>query len=131
MVVEVDDSAPDLGEPPIPGRIVAAVEREVRASEPARSRPCEDVDLAVGRNVVSILPDEPTLQLGPGGIAEAIVTSVDRPVGIWSGLLTDAMADLERRGLLRGTVDRGLHVGLGADRTAGAARAGSRSSRSR
>ena len=111
VVVEVDESAPDLGEPPIPGRIVAAVEREVRASEPARSRPCEDVDLAVGRNVVSILPDEPTLQLGPGGIAEAIVTCVDRPVGIWSGLLTDAMADLGRRGLLQGTVTAGYTWG--------------------
>ena len=70
-----------------------------------------------------LLAREPTLQLGPGGIAEAIVTSLDRPVGIWSGLLTDAMADLDRRGLLRGTVTAGYTWGPAPiERLAGAGR---------
>jgi acyl-CoA hydrolase len=111
VVVEVDDRGPDLGGPPVPGRIVATVPVDRSATVPARSRPCEAVDLEVGRNVASILPDEPTLQLGPGGIAEAVVTSVERPVRIWSGLLTDAMADLDRRGLLLGTVTAGYTWG--------------------
>ena len=104
VVVEVDDEAPDLGGPPIPGRIVATVARAPDAVAPRQSRPGEDVDLAVGRNVVALFPDEPTLQLGPGGIADAIVASVDRPVRIWSGLLTDAAARLDERNLLVGTV---------------------------
>ncbi|MFP5487528.1 MAG: acetyl-CoA hydrolase/transferase C-terminal domain-containing protein, partial [Acidimicrobiia bacterium] len=40
------------------------------------------------------------LQFGPGGIAEGIARSVDRPIRIWSGLVTDAMAELHERGLL-------------------------------
>jgi acyl-CoA hydrolase len=70
---------------------------------PLPRRP-RDLDLAIGRNVMSALPDEPTLQLGPGGVAEAVVACLDRPVKIWSGLVTDAMADLERRGLLVGVI---------------------------
>jgi acyl-CoA hydrolase len=54
--------------------------------------------------VASLLPDEPTLQHGPGGIAEAVITAVDRPVRIWSGLVTDAVAALDERGLLLGSV---------------------------
>jgi acyl-CoA hydrolase len=111
VVVEVDDDAEDLGGPPIPGDIVAVVRRDGAPATLPTPRACEDVDLAVGRNVASILPDEPTLQLGPGGIAEAIVASVDRPVHIWSGLLTDAMADLDGRGLLLGTVTAGYTWG--------------------
>ena len=109
--MEVDDDAEDLGGPPIPGDIVAVVRRDGAPATLPTPRACEDVDLAVGRNVASILPDEPTLQLGPGGIAEAIVASVDRPVHIWSGLLTDAMADLDGRGLLLGTVTAGYTWG--------------------
>jgi len=54
--------------------------------------------------VVALLPQEPTLQLGPGGVAEAIVEALVQPVRIWSGLVTDAVAQLHERGLLRGVV---------------------------
>jgi acyl-CoA hydrolase len=104
VVVEVDDDAADLGGPPIPGRIIATVPRPAPSGPVPLPRRPRDLDLAIGRNVVSVLPDEPTLQLGPGGVAEAIVASLDRPVRIWSGLVTDAMADLERRGLLVGAI---------------------------
>jgi acyl-CoA hydrolase len=104
VVVEVDDDAADLGAPPIPGRIIATVPRPAPAGRVPLPRRPRDLDLAIGRNVVSALPDEPTLQLGPGGVAEAVVACLDRPVKIWSGLVTDAMADLERRGLLVGVI---------------------------
>ncbi|HLY82511.1 MAG TPA: acetyl-CoA hydrolase/transferase C-terminal domain-containing protein, partial [Acidimicrobiales bacterium] len=108
VVVEVDEHAPDLGAPLIPGRIVAAVPRaEEPGSVPAEGRAVEEVDLAIGRNVVSVLPDEPTLQFGPGGIAEGVIASLDRPVRIWSGLVTDAMAGLAARGLLVGQLTAG------------------------
>jgi acyl-CoA hydrolase len=100
VVVEVHDQSADLGGPPIPGRIVATVDAPGSDDPPPPPREPDAVDLEIGRNVVSLLPDDPTVQLGPGLIAAAIVASIDRPVRIWSGLLTDAMAGLADRGLL-------------------------------
>ena len=66
----------------------------------ARSRPADDVDLRFWALVASLLPDEPTLQFGPGGIGEGIARAIDRPVRIWSGLVTESIAALHDRGLL-------------------------------
>ena len=104
-VDEVDAGRADLGAPPIDGAIVATIERPPGA--PAAARGPDEIDLAVGRHVVSILPEEPTLQFGPGGIGEGVVAALDRPVEIWSGLVTEAVAGLHDRGLLRGTVTAG------------------------
>jgi len=101
VVVEVDEAGADLGGPPIPGPIVAIVERPYMAAAPPAPRRPDQVELRIGRNVVQLLPDDPTLQFGPGGIAEAIIASLDSPVGIWSGLVTDAVAALAERGLLK------------------------------
>ncbi len=104
VVVEVDPHGPDLGGPPIEGDIVATVERPASDGPPLVTRGADEVDLAVGQNVRSVLPEDPTLQFGPGGISEGVVAALDRPVGIWSGLATEAVADLDRRGLLRGHI---------------------------
>jgi acyl-CoA hydrolase len=104
VVVEIDPDGTDLGGPPIPGRILAVVDRPMSDLPPSVPRTPDDVDLVIGRHVASVLPDEPTLQHGPGGVAEAIVAAIDRPVRVWSGLVTDAMAALDDRGLLLGSV---------------------------
>ena len=103
VVVEVDEDGLDLGGPPIPGSIVATIERP-SVSEPVRTprRPTQ-VEDRIAAHVVASLPDEPTLQFGPGGIAEAIIAALDRPVRIWSGLVTEALADLHERRMLLGT----------------------------
>jgi acyl-CoA hydrolase len=104
VVVEVDAEGADLGGPPIPGTILATVDRPSHPGPPPVPRGPDDVDLAIGRNVVAVMPDAPTVQLGPGGVAEAIVAAIDRPVAVWSGLVTDAMAGLDERGLLLGPI---------------------------
>jgi len=101
VVVEIDDEAPDLGGPRIDVQIAAVLDAPPAACSVSSRRP-DDVDAAIARNVVSILPEDPTMQLGPGGIADAIVEALDRPVRLWTGLLTDAMARLHERGLLDG-----------------------------
>jgi len=103
VVVEVDEDGPDLGGPPIPGRIVATIERSTLSEPPAPPRPPTAIERRIAANVVALLPDEPTLQFGPGGIAEAIMGALDRPTHIWSGLVTDALVVLHQRGLLLGT----------------------------
>src|SRR5262249_52867590 len=70
VVVEVDESAHDLGGPVIPGHVVAVVTRPPVSGAKTPRRPPDDIDLAIGRSVVSLLPDEPTLQFGPGAIAQ-------------------------------------------------------------
>jgi acyl-CoA hydrolase len=107
LVVEVDPEGADLGGPVIDGPIVATVERPRPDLCLPAPRGVDAVDLAVGRQVASVLPHDPTLQLGPGGIAEGVVAALNRPVRIWSGLVTEAMADLDRRGLLRGRITGG------------------------
>ncbi len=100
VVVEVNDDGPDLGGPEITGEIVATVARPPAAVAAASSRPADAIDMRIGALVASLLPDDPTLQFGPGGIGEGIARALDRPVRIWSGLVTDSMAELQRRGLL-------------------------------
>ncbi|MGD9700988.1 MAG: acetyl-CoA hydrolase/transferase C-terminal domain-containing protein [Acidimicrobiia bacterium] len=104
VVVEVDDDGIDLGGPEIIGSIVATVPRPPSASTAAASRPADEIDLRIGALVASLLPDEPTLQFGPGGVGEGIARALTRPVHIWSGLVTDQMAELHSRGLLLGPV---------------------------
>jgi acyl-CoA hydrolase len=101
VVAEIAGGVADLGAPEIVGNIVATVARSpASGAMPTASRPADAVDLTIGRLVISLLPDEPTLQFGPGGIGEGIARSLDRPVRIWSGLVTDSMAELHDRGLL-------------------------------
>lgn len=121
VVVEVDEHAADLGGPLIPGSIDAVVTRAAGDGVPVPRAP-EEVERAIGSRVASLLPDEPTLQLGPGGIAEAIVAGIERPVHVWSGLVSDAMAALAERDLLLGTVTAGYV--WGGEPIAALARAG-------
>lgn len=114
VVVEVAEDAVDLGAPIIDARIDHVVTRDASYEPVPISRSLDALDLVVGRAVVSVFPDEPTLQLGPGGIAEAIVQSIDRPVGLRSGLITEAMAELAGRGLLRGIAVGGYTWGSDA-----------------
>ena len=100
VVVEVDEDGFDLGGPLVEGNIVAELPRPLGGSPATVSRPADDVDLRIGALVASLMPDHATLQFGPGGIGEGIARAIDRPVRIWSGLCTDAIAELDDRGLL-------------------------------
>jgi acyl-CoA hydrolase len=102
VVVEVDENGTDLGGPLVPGNIVATIPRPPGPDAPSVPRPPDQVDHQIGRLVASLVPEDATLQFGPGGVADAIVGSLDRPVHIWSGLVSDAVVELDRRGLLVG-----------------------------
>jgi acyl-CoA hydrolase len=101
VVLEVDERGVDLGGPTVDVDVVATLPRPARedAGDPP-SRPADDVDLTIGASVASLIPDDATLQFGPGGVGEGIARALDRPVRLWSGLCTDSMALLHRRGLL-------------------------------
>jgi Acetyl-CoA hydrolase/transferase C-terminal domain len=101
LVLEIDEEAVDLGGPAIDADVVATLPRpRGHASTPVQPRSIDEIDLAIGTTVASLLPDDATLQFGPGGIGEGIARALDRPVRIWSGLCTAAMASLHDRDLL-------------------------------
>ena len=99
LVLEVDEHGRDLGGPAVAGNVAAVVARS-GAPTAMPQRPADEVDRRIGELVASLVPDDATLQFGPGGVGQGMASSLRRPVRIRSGLLTDAMASLHDRGLL-------------------------------
>jgi acyl-CoA hydrolase len=89
----------DLGAPLIEGNIVGTVARDV-GCPPVSLRAPDEIDQRIAAHVLGLLPDDPTLQFGLGAVPDAVAASIGRPVHLWTGLLTDAMAGLHERGLL-------------------------------
>lgn len=104
VVLEVDEDGVDLGGPDVGGDVAAVVQRPSDDRPATTPRPADDIDLRIGDLVASLLPDDATLQFGPGGVGEGIARALDRPVKIWSGLCTEAVATLHERDLLAAPV---------------------------
>src|SRR5262249_41431431 len=59
----------------------------------------------IGDLVASLIPDGATIQWGPGVIGAAVVSAIDKPVRVRSGLVTEELASLAKRGLLVGAAE--------------------------
>ena len=101
VVVEVDESGPAVDTPEMPVREVLAVPSATPSYVPPRPV-LEEMDRLIGERVANLIPDGATIQYGPGTISEAVLTAIDRPVKVWSGIVTEALADLYERGMLSG-----------------------------
>lgn len=86
-----------------PGGFEVVAESEEGAVAVPRPQPTE-VDREVGARVAALLPEAAHVQFGPGAIGEALLGAVQRPVSVWSGVVTEAVVDLDARGLLRDAV---------------------------
>lgn len=72
-------------------------------------------DLVIGKAIAGLIPNEATLQMGVGGVPEAVLAELrgHRRLGLHSELLSPPMIDLMRRGVLTGeakTILRYKHV---------------------
>jgi acyl-CoA hydrolase len=56
----------------------------------------------MGVEIARLVPPGAVIQFGPGPIADAVLSAVSAPVGIDSGIVTDAVVDLDARGMLAG-----------------------------
>ncbi len=65
-------------------------------------RPPEPVHEALADAVLRFVPEGARLQYGPGQLGTALLQRAQVPLQIDTGLLTDAVVDLDRRGLLAG-----------------------------
>jgi len=70
--------------------------------DPAPANKTGPVYDSIGDSVAALVPRDATLQWGPGSIGASVVAALRHPVSVHSGLVTDELADLERRGLLHG-----------------------------
>ncbi len=116
VIAEVNDRLPDVSGGPAlePADIDVAVpvSRPVPETPPASLRGTED---AIAAHVANLIPDGATIQLGIGAIPSAIASRLreHRDLGIHSGVITDAVAELIEAGVVTGarkTIDRGLAI---------------------
>jgi len=101
VVIEADPSLPEVPDAPLirrPARIVGAAS----AAPDAPAIRSEAIDRAIGAAMAALVPAGATIQCGPGAIGDAAVGALEVPVAVHSGLISDAIAHLARRGLLRG-----------------------------
>jgi len=116
VVAEINDQAPwtfgerSLGESDID---IAVLTSRTPLAAPGRV-PSAD-EFAVARRVVALIEDGSTLQFGIGSLPEAVLRSLSghRDLGVHTGALLDAAADLAAQGIINNekkTVDPGLTV---------------------
>lgn len=87
-------------EPPLPAeRIDTVVEHTYEPAPLPTPRP-DPVARAIGRHVAARVPEGACLQVGPGPVGASILEALDVPVRLRTGMVTDAVIELDRRGLL-------------------------------
>lgn len=77
--------------------------------------PLNDVQVTIGRNVAELIPDGATLQLGIGGVPNAVLAALKshKDLGIHSEVISDGVVDLVEAGVVTGalkTLNRGKIV---------------------
>jgi 4-hydroxybutyrate CoA-transferase len=79
------------------------IEKDIELIQVPPSRPGE-VEQQVAENVAALVPDGSTIQVGIGGIPDAILAALvnKRDLGIHSGLMSERMVDLMESGVVTG-----------------------------
>ncbi len=113
VIAEVNDRAPRThGDTAIH---VSKISAFVETSRPLLELPTEpfsEVQMKVGRNVASLIPDGATLQPGIGGISEAVLQCLQdkHDLGIHTEMCPDGVVDLMEAGIINGS-RKSLHRG--------------------
>jgi acyl-CoA hydrolase len=76
------------------------------------SREISDVERAIGRNIVGLIEDNATMQMGIGGIPDAVYASLDgfQDLGIHTEMISDGAMRAIERGIITGNA-KNLHRG--------------------
>ena len=104
---------------------VEAVTRLFEVNTPEDVTPpivCTEDEISIGRTCADIIENGDTIQMGIGGIPNAIGNFLmdKRELGLHTEQFTSSMADLIKAGVITGerkVFDKGLHVGVFADGT--------------
>jgi acyl-CoA hydrolase len=110
VLAEVNHGLPDASDGiPVPREQVVVVAETDRPPHQFTTNPPDDVALAIAAHAAALIPEGAALQYGPGTIADAILRALTVPVQVDSGLLGDAILDLDARGLMLGS-PRGAYL---------------------
>jgi acyl-CoA hydrolase len=91
----------DAGEPLDDTRVTIVGSSGAPPSEVGWAAP-GPVQQEIGRRIARLVPAGARLQFGPGGVGAAAIDALAVPVCIDTGVVTDSVVDLDRRGLLLG-----------------------------
>lgn len=110
-IAEVDETLPrTFGESRVHASALDVLVPSTTPTPMYRTSAPDDVSRAVARRVVALLPDRPVLQLGIGGVTEALVVALAEE-GVdglrFVGMGMDAMVDIFEGGLLACPPDGG------------------------
>jgi acyl-CoA hydrolase len=116
VIAEVNDQVPEVS----CDRRLSPDELDVviRVSSPPAEYPAaapRDIEDAIAGHVAGLVPDGATIQLGIGSMPSAVARRLlgHRDLGVHSGMITDAIAELIEAGVVTGarkSADRGLVV---------------------
>jgi acyl-CoA hydrolase len=117
VLAEVSDQIPDIGcAQAVPGDALDAIVHTSRPpAEYFAARPVQAAEAAIAARVAALVEDGATIQIGIGSMPPAVLHALSghRDLGIHSGMITDAVAELIEAGAVTGArkaVDRGLAV---------------------
>jgi hypothetical protein len=99
VVIDVRPGLPAYDAPPIPGEILAVVEGPPLEPAPP-GRPPSEAEERIGETVAGLIPAGAHLEFGLGTICDVAASRLAVGVRIRSGLVTDAVVGLDRRGAL-------------------------------
>lgn len=101
VLAEVNHALPDATDGVVLPADRVVVVSEVRRPPIARRGVRSSLEAEkIGRLVADLIPEAASVQFGPGLVGEVVLASLQVPVHIHSGVLTDAVVDLDERGLL-------------------------------
>lgn len=86
--------------PTLPACHVAGVIDRADPPDPPPDNRTSPEHEEVGRRVAALIPEDATVQWGPGAIGASVIAALKRPVRVRSGLVTGELVGLAQRGLL-------------------------------
>ena len=101
-VVDTNSPAADAG-PPLDPAMVDIVGSSDDGPVRIPQKEPDPVHQALADNVLRFVPEGARLQYGPGPVGTALLNRTTVPLRVDTGLLTDAVVDLDQRGMLIGT----------------------------
>jgi len=103
VIAELNPNVPyTFGDAVLPAdQIDYAIETELPLPSPS-PRPVSDVSATIGERVATLVPDAATLQLGIGGVPDAVLAALRdrRGLRVWSEMFSDGVLALAKAGAL-------------------------------